>query len=413
MRGEKRDAKVAGRLTRHDDAGLTIETTAGVRELTWDQVTPSSGFSLRARLIDKTKAADWLDLGRWAWDRGIEQSARTAFQQATRLDGSLASRVSAIVASPAGGKLPVTVAAVPTTPMPEKPVQPERVARGGRPIIHYEKPTPEEATAAIARVRAQKTEVETKLKVKLAEVETDHFVIFTDWQPSEFGFLKEQCEGAYRVVAKQFDRSPKDSVFVGKLPVYMFATQPAFRGFAKQIDDEEVAENVLGYFRSIGTMGHLAMWKPSIGTGIGAGGTLEAAKRNWGRTLVHEFCHAFIHRYRSDVFIPRWLNEGTAELISEGVLPTNNYYERPRTAAQQGLDVSVVFEDGFMPTTGDAYPVMMTIVESLVRRDRAAFLQFFNDLKDGDETEEALRKRFHLDFAGLAEAWKSYARVLR
>ena len=39
------------------------------------------------------------------------------------------------------------------------------------------------------------------------------------------------------------------------------------------------------------------------------------AQREWGRTLLHEFVHAYLNRYRTNGRIPRWLNEGIAEYI--------------------------------------------------------------------------------------------------
>lgn len=426
VRGEKRDQKVAGRLTQHDGERLTIETAAGPRDLTWDQLTPSSGFTLKARLIDKTRAPEWIEIGRWAWQRGLESQARTAFAQATKIDGSLSSQVSAIVATASGSsvlaptvpatasriRVPATKPTVVETPAgePSKPMQ--RGSGRGEAIVRYGENSPEADAASIALSRQRKGEAEAILKVKLAEVVSDHFLIYTDWDPAEHGFLKEQCEGAYRAVAKQFDRSPKDNVFVGKLPIYMFAKPELFRRFAKEVDDQDVPETVLGYFVPVDDMGHMAMWKPAIGVGIGAGGTLDEAKRNWARTLVHEFCHAFIHRYKSNARIPRWLNEGTAELISEATLPSNNYYANARAAAQQHVDVSVLFDEEHLPT-GAAYPVMMTLVECLVNRDRRAYLLLVNDLKDGVEPDAALLARYKLDYPGLAAAWQAYASKLR
>lgn len=417
VRGEKRDAKVAGKLTRHDAEQLTIETPAGVRELSWDQLTPTSGFTLKARLIDRARAADWLELGRWAWQRGLEPSARVAFGKATQLDASMASVVAKIVATPSGSRTTPPVARIDVasaTPASEDQARvvprPRRV--GGQAIERYAPSTPEADAAAIALARQRKAEVERILEVKLAEVATDHFLIFTDWEPDEHGFLKAECEGAYRIVATQFDRPATENVFVGKLPVYMFARHDTFLRFANDVEGREVGPLVLGYFAPVDSMGHMAMWKPSIGTGVNAGGNLAEAKVRWGRTLIHEFCHAFIHRYRTNVRIPRWLNEGTAEVISEDVLPTNNYYQYPRIVAQQRADVSVLFDEE-RPLVGESYPVLMSFVEFLAQRDRKAFLAMFNDIKDGASAEDAMFGRFRLDRAGFVEAWRAYARELK
>ena len=421
-KGERRDEKIAGKLGAQDDVHVLIDTTAGPRDLKWDELTPSSAFTLKARLVDPTSAPGWLSVGRWGWEHGLELQAKTAFARATKLDQGVAKLVASILAKPAG---PVVASATPgptskptlapaangaSSATPPELLQPSGLLHGK--LVRYQPSTPEEDAASVALSRKRKDEAQAELKVNLAEVESPHFLIYTDWAPGDYGFLKDQCEGAYRVVCKQFDRSPKDNVFVGKLPIYMFAKQATFRKFAETVDEVTLPETVLGYFVPVDEMGHMAMWKPGIGSGssagIGAGATLADAQRNWGRTLVHEFSHAFIHRYKSNARIPRWLNEGTAEVISESVLPTSNYYYWAREAAQQDVDLLPLFSDRNMPT-GQMYPVMMTLVEFMVRRDRTKFLAMFNDMKDGTAAEDALKKAFNVDDAGLVKAWHAYA----
>ena len=274
-------------------------------------------------------------------------------------------------------------------------------------------PTAAEDAASIERSRKLKGKVEASLKITLAEVESDHFLIFTDWDPKEYAFLKEQCEGAYRVCAHQFARKPEDNVFVGKLPIFMFAKQSDFMRFARATDKASLPPTVLGYFISDNELGHMAMWKPSIGDGgIGAGINLADAERKWGRTLVHEFTHAFIHRYQSDASIPRWLNEGVAEVVAESVLPTNNYHAYARQAAIQDAPIQQLFDDSNMPS-GAYYPVMMTMAELLAKQDGKAFIQMFKDIKDGVEPESVLRNDYHIDYGKLESIWRTYARALR
>src|SRR3954462_4911756 len=59
--------KVSGDLIRWDQQTLVIRNVKGERELRWTQITPASAFTLRARLIDKNKAQEWLELGKFGW----------------------------------------------------------------------------------------------------------------------------------------------------------------------------------------------------------------------------------------------------------------------------------------------------------------------------------------------------------
>jgi hypothetical protein len=72
-----------------------------------------------------------------------------------------------------------------------------------------------------------------------------------------------------------------------------------------------------------------------------------------------------------------------------------------------GADVKGVFDDEIMPG-GQMYPVMMTMVQTLITHDRKAFLRYFDDIKGGVDPEEALRKHFNTDYDGLIAAWKKF-----
>lgn len=430
LRGDGANNRVAGKLIATDEAGLTIRVGQEDRVLAWKELVPVSAFGVKFRLIDKKDAQQWLKLGEWAWSQGLTTEARSALGQARRLDKALAKQIDAILAGAPGSLIaagdaeaageneaPATQPAAPeATPGSEgddvtsvaQPVQP---ATGK--IIYYTVPTAAENAASIALERRRMQEAERTLEVKFTEIETPHFLIYTDWDPREHEFLRKRCEEAYTVVARQFNQPPNGNVFVGKLPIYMFATQKAFQRFASEFDEFSASDTVLGYFRG-GSIeqGHMAMWKPGVGTGVGAGGSKDDAMRNWGRVLVHEFSHAFIHRYKSNARIPRWLNEGTAEMIAQSVLPTNNYRGRARSAAVEEVDVMPLFDDKNMPS-GYYYPVMMTMAESLLKQDKKKFIELFDEIKAGTEPEEALKKVYGFDYTTLAKGWAKYAKNLR
>lgn len=428
LTGEKE--KFGGKLVSHDAAGFALTTPSGEQAYTWDQLTPSSAFTVKFRLIDKTIAGQWLDLGRWGWEHGLNDQSKSAFAQARRLDASLAAEIDAIVAIPAGSALVAAPTAPPaeqdapaatqptgapgapdaTAPADEPAMQP--VMRDPGEFVLYGIPTAQEHAASIALSRKRMREAEQTLGITLHEIETDHFLIYTDWDAREYEFLRRECERAYKLVATQFRQPVTGNVFVGKLPMYMFKSQADFRRFASEMDEFDAPETVLGYFVNSQDIGHMAMWKPGIGSGIGAGGSLNDAMRKWGRTLIHEFTHAFIYRYKSNARIPRWLNEGTAEMVSEATLPSNNYHAKARTAALQNVDIMSLFDDLVMPG-GYYYPVMMTMAECLQKQDSKKFLALFDEIKSGTEPEEALKKVYGINYVRLAEGWNKYARGLR
>jgi hypothetical protein len=411
-----RDERVAGDLVRYDGDTLTVKTSRAERELKWINLTPGSAFVVRSRLIDKSDARQWLELGRFGWSVNAKEQARSALATAVKLDATLKEESQRILSAAPGSALvkpdrPSPPTTTPTALVDEKGSSNLMPAEAGKRlgrdrIVKYEKSTPERDAAAIEVARNIAKEVSGQLKVSFTEIQTDHFILFTDWDKREHGFLKDNLEGAYAVVSQQFEIPVKENVFVGKLPVFMFSKGEDFRKFAREVDGFAASTGVSGYYASLGTtgVGHMAMWKPDVQR---AGGNVRQAEIEWAYVLTHEFTHAFLARYRSNEHVPRWLNEGVAELIANGKFPRPTARSWARTMASRQVDFSPLFNDDVMPS-GEMYPVMMTLVETLVVRDRKAFLGLFDDIKAGDDPLEALKKRYGLDYAGLVKAWKAH-----
>ncbi len=275
--------------------------------------------------------------------------------------------------------------------------------------VKFLPPTPEEAAEMMKLAREQAELASDKLKWNFKAIETPHFVIFTDWDLREHNFLKENVELAYGAVSKQFDIPIKDNVFVGKLPVFMFASHNDFMKYARDLDEFDVPDNVAGYYRgnNLGH-GHMAMWKPDVKK---AGGDVRLAEKQWAYVLVHEFTHAFIARYRTNGFIPRWLNEGLAEVIASSQFPRPGTYQWVRQH-ERDAGVQKLLEQKEL-LKADDYPIAQTIVETMVAGDRKAFIQYFNDIKDGMKSDDALKKEYKTDKEGLERAWKKYIKSVK
>lgn len=272
----------------------------------------------------------------------------------------------------------------------------------------YPSVTEAQAKAAVDRARERARLAESALNVSLVEVQTDHFLIFTDWPAGDHAFLRRNLEAANTAVSRQFGVAPRENVFVGRLPVYMFAGKEDFLKFAMQIDEAGIPESALGYYTaSSDGLGHMAMWQPDVAA---EGGNLKAAQVKWARTLTHEFTHAFVHRYRGTRAIPRWLNEGIAEVIAHAQFPpeAGNRRTLTRLFAAEGRDLSNLFDDEVMPG-GEYYPVLQSMTQMLIARDRRRFVAMIDAIKGGAPAEEALRANFGLDYAALVTDWRRYA----
>ncbi|MBV8780196.1 MAG: hypothetical protein JO353_02255 [Phycisphaerae bacterium] len=408
------DQKIVGNLVDYDDDSFALAIGNTKRQLKWSEITAASAFTLRSRLIDKTKADDWLALARFGWSMGATDQAKVAIGKALEINPKLRAQAEAITASPSGTAVTATSAPATgaellgaegqTAGKPESTVAPARPDSGAprKPSESYHKSTPDEDANAIADAKAMASDVESQFHVHFTSIETKHFLLFTDWDPREFDFLKTNLEDAYKAVAEQFNIPYEDNVFIGKLPVLMFGK---FNDYAALTDSigflgKKVDRTLRGYYqgRSDGS-GRLVMYKPA------ADDTAEAEKE-WAHALVHEFTHAFVARYRTNARVPRWLNEGVAEVIAAKNFAFAGTYPFARHMAAIHKTMDELFDDSVMPG-GEWYPVMQTLVEFLIARDRQALLKMFDAIKEGTDGEKALEQFYNMDYDGMVREWRS------
>jgi hypothetical protein len=391
--------KIAGSVLRYDDDAFVIKVSGSEREISWHDLTGTSAYALRARLIDKTKPDDWLHLGELVWSLGAPEPAQRAFDAAIKLDSSYKEKIAQIKSTPAGS---ATKAPAATT----KAVQSTDASDKSDGVVKYLKSTPEQDAAAIQTAKVFAADVAQDMKLRFNELQTTHFIIFTDWDPQEFDFLTTNVEEAYAAVSNQFAISVKENIFIGKLPVFMFAKQKDFQSFAQKYDDFSTPDTVAGYYHSRSDgIGHMAMWKPDL---IKSNGNIKQAQIKWAYVLTHEFTHAFVNRYRSNAHVSRWLNEGLAEVIASSCFPRPEARQRARAMAGANNQlIDPIFDDDQMPG-GQYYPVMQTMVEMLIAKDTPRFIKMFNAIKDGEKAQDALKKFYGVDYTGLTNAWRDY-----
>lgn len=269
----------------------------------------------------------------------------------------------------------------------------------------FETPTKEENQAALEDQKKFGAHIAELMKVEFITLETAHFIIFTDWDAREANFLRTNVEGAYVAVARTLEVPVTGNVFVGKLPIFMFASQKTFQKFAREISKFDAPDNVLGYFLEVHNgYGYMSMWKPDVKK---AHGDVKAAEREWAYTLTHEFTHAFVSRYRTDAHFPLWLNEGLAEVVAYRQFPRPWVYPFVRDRAKGKKSLNYLFSNRGM-LEGDDYPVAQTVVETLIVVDHRAFLRYLNDIKDGMTADDALAKEYKHDVAEIDGAWRKY-----
>ena len=231
---------------------------------------------------------------------------------------------------------PAAPTSAPSTPSP----RPDDHAPE-KPTELYQAATPAEYDRAITDARKMAHKVESDFNVHFATIETPHFLIFTDWDPQEYQFLKTNFEDAYKAVTEQFNIPYSDNVFIGKLPVLMFARFADYAHFTDSIGfyGKKVDRSLRGYYEgSSDGSGRMVMYKP-------AGEDIQQAELQWAHAVVHEFTHAFVARYHSNARVPRWLNEGVAEVIAAQHFPFEGTYPFAKRMAAEHRSAGTLFDD--------------------------------------------------------------------
>ena len=393
-----------GELVEYDDEGLTLQVRSERRQFQWIELTPHSAFTARYRLINQTSGQQWLELGEFAHAVGAPAEAEKALKWALRLSPELAGEVERVRAT-APGRLrgPFQVPSEKEEAEEAQDEARQELLADSAELARFQPVSDEQAQRAMAEADDDADRAMQRLGINARRLETDHFVVYTDWHPEDDQFLVDSLEQAYRLVAGEFGIPASEHIFVGKLPVYMFDEHGTFMRYAKELDGHaEFRESVAGYYTSHSNgNGKLVMSKPRHLELYGA----EAARGVWRRNLTHEFSHAFFARYRSNAFVPRWLNEGLAEVIAQKVYPRPGALSTAKRIARNNQSIARIFDDRSLAGP-EMYPVMMTLVQALYEEDTAKFVEYINRIKAGENGQKALHELYDVDYRGLEAAWR-------
>jgi hypothetical protein len=125
-------------------------------------------------------------------------------------------------------------------------------------------------------------------------------------------------------------------------------------------------------------------------------------------TLVHEMTHGFIHRYKTPVDVPSWLNEVIAEYVGKTLVPKSKRVDEyigialqlARATGRLGADL---FSEE-VPLDAEEYGAGAALVIFMLK-DPERFVQLFEGIKGGLPAEEALGRSYGCDFRGLTQAF--------
>lgn len=412
--------ELRGLVVDHSEHAVVVVREQKPYVFAWNELEFGSALSTKRALLalqrggsNKLSADDHFELGLFALSSDRNDVAASEFREAKRLNPKFEERITRAFdeyrarKEKDGGE--------------EDPFEDEPPAGLGEPAGRHEaglmdddgtllaeRPSAENRAKVMQAYRTFGKKVQEVMGKDVVLLESDHFLIWTDWEKKYRDRLTGWAEAMYAALGERFDLQAKDEVFLAKCPVFCWRSKARFQKFARFFDGYE-GSNAVGYTRSIEKNGHVHVV-------LLRQGRSEADFDRFACTLVHEGSHAFMHRLYSTRLIPHWVNEGYAELTAERVLGEHcDTAEKAALLARQFVRYDWPLGgmlEGVAPIEVNEYPLAHSLVAHLEQLGRPRFAGFVRGLKDGRTTAEALAVNYDgMTFAQLEQSWRSAIRL--
>ena len=240
-----------------------------------------------------------------------------------------------------------------------------------------------------------------KLDDRLALHETQYFLFYSDLPHREAKQWAGLLDKMYSRLADLFALPEGHNLFRGKGVIFVFQREADYHRFQQQMHGTP-SQGSIGLCHGFGDGHvHIAFFRP---------------EDNWrfAHVLVHESVHGFLHRYRSPVHIPSWVNEGLAEYIACQLVPQAGIRKGRLQHARASLQHKKSFEGMFQAPAIEAwqYGVALDLTEFMIANSKKRYADFVEGIKAGLPWEESLEERYGVPLERLIAAY-AHAHDLR
>ena len=119
----------------------------------------------------------------------------------------------------------------------------------------------------------------------------------------------------------------------------------------------------------------------------------------FGRMVVHETAHGFLHRYKSSADIPSWVHEGIADWISMLIVRADDEVQFRQKRSIEIMRRTRSLGGNFFTAANIAdwqYGTASSMTEFLLRLGKERYKRFIDEMKLGHEWPEALATAYGL-----------------
>lgn len=264
--------------------------------------------------------------------------------------------------------------------------------RGSRNRL-WEDPSDEERSKTIAEYNEFLQKVQASYQFPLRLYETKFFMVLSDIPPAQVAPYVASLDAMYAKLSSAFGVPKDKNIWLGKCMVLAFLNEESFHAFERTFMNNSDTDGAQGLHHSA-----------SDGRAI-----ISCYRGNnpayFAVVLVHETAHGFLHRLRSTVHIPPWINEGIADWVAGAIVTQSKaVIERQKEGVdrlRQTGSLGTNFFDERANLQPWQYGIASNLTNFMLQIDAGRYRTFILGIKEGFTPEEALNRAYGVTPAEL------------
>lgn len=374
--------QLEGRLTAYDDARFELHLAEDdVRELAWSALPAQRVLVIHQQLLPPRDGQAWLTLGKLL--RTLpdgEGPSDQALARAQRIDPELKEQVRRIrtgetTAEDTGDSQQETGETGAVQGPPE--------VQGPTDLSAWGTLTEAQHEQALAQLKQFAWEGLQQVGVRAQLLETKYFLFYTDLPNDEAVKWAKLLDKMYDRLSKLFGVAEGENIWWGKCLIIVFARERDYHLFEYRVHGSD----------SSGTAGRC--W--SYGNGaVHVTFYRQERESAFAHVLVHEAVHGFLHRYKTPIHIPSWLNEGLADTIAGELVPQDRSLPLRQRMSKRELRRRGSLEDFFVARQiqGWQYGLASSLTTFMIQQNKRGYVDMINGIKAGQTWYESIAKNY-------------------
>ncbi len=227
--------------------------------------------------------------------------------------------------------------------------------------------------------------------------ETDHFIVSGTVSANELEQAGQWAETAVKDLGRMLGRSPKDTIWKGKLTIHIFAERHQYTELAMVVESREVPREIQGHYFNMIETSYVAMPKPA-----------EDSPATLKGLVIEQVAAAYLNALGET---PRWFAAGVGRYLAARSDPKaevyREYRQQVREAITDGGDpLAPVVEDS---TEGAVLGFGLIDFLATQRQGEKGIAALGEKLRQKTAADKALQAVYGTDRKALAIAWAGFA----